>query len=271
MSFVSLPCRVCESHRWDFLFRKSGWNIVRCQNCGFVYTHPIPTREDLHRYYASGVKIDWRDEKNPELIEHFRPEQAKKDFCDMRKGKRRRGRIWVRQRRLVRWNRYLPQKGRFLDVGCAEGYLVIAAQKRKKWYCAGVDVQMHRMARGRLQYSDLPLCLGLADQLCFKEETFDIMTMTHLLEHTFDPLGTLLELFRVLRKEGVVVVTVPDVAHPIARLMGKNWRRVNPPVHLWYFSLETLVRIVEKAAFKVIYNERSLLRGHVTIIGRKSD
>ena len=97
------------------------------------------------------------------------------------------------------------------------------------------------------------------------------MTMTHLLEHTFDPLGTLLELFRVLRKEGVVVVTVPDVAHPIARLMGKNWRRVNPPVHLWYFSPQTLVRIVEKAAFKVIYNERSLLRGHVTIIGRKSD
>ena len=106
----------------------------------------------------------------------------------MRKIKSPRGRIWVRERRLIRWNKYLPQNGRFLDVGCAEGYMVIAAKKIGKWVCVGLDIQIQRMQYACFHYLDVPFFLGLADELCFKDEKFNIITMTHLLEHTFNPL-----------------------------------------------------------------------------------
>lgn len=269
MSLLDMPCRVCDRDSADFLFKKGGWNIVRCRNCGFIYVNPIPSRDDLDKYYASGIKIDWRKENGFKFIEDFRPEKVKKNFDKMRPIKGPRGRIWVRKQRLIRWNRYLPQKGRFLDVGCAEGYLVIAAKKIGKWSCSGVDIQMHRLRHGRLQNPEMPLCVGAADQLCFKDETFDIITMTHLLEHTFDPLYILFELSRILRKKGVLIVTVPNISHPFARLMGEKWRRINPPVHLWYFSPQTLTKLIEKTGLKVIHKEISLLRSNLTIFGKK--
>jgi len=269
LPLLNIPCRVCDRDSADFLFKKSGWNIVRCRNCGFIYVNPIPDRYDLYKYYSSGIKINWRKENGHKLIENFQPEKVKTDFDQMRPSKGPRGRIWVRKQRLVRWNRYLPQEGRFLDVGCAEGYLVMAAKKIGKWSCFGIDIQMNRLRYAHSYDPILPLCIGADDQLCFKDETFDIITMTHLLEHTFDPLNTLMELSRILRRKGVLVVTVPNVAHPLARLRGEQWRRINPPVHLWYFSPQTLTKLMEKTGLKVIHKEISLLRCNLTVFAKK--
>jgi len=179
-------------------------------------------------------------------------------------------RIWARKARLIRWNKYLPQEGRFLDVGCGYGHLIIAAKRRGKWDCSGVDIQMHKLTAARVLVPDATMYLAAVDLLGFKDETFDIVTMTHVLEHTFDPLNTLLELSRVLRANGVLVVTVPDAAHPFARLMGKEFRLVQPPIHLWYFSAQTLARLVERAGLKVIHRKRLPLRCHLTVFARKA-
>lgn len=269
MSFVHSPCRVCDRDNANFLFEKSGWTIVRCQNCGFIYTDPIPAKENLQRYYSSGIKIDWRKGKNLHIIEDFSVEKVKRKFTKIKPFKSPRGRIWIREMRLTRWNKYLPQVGRFLDVGCGQGHLLIAAKKRRKWDCIGVDIQIHMLRQARALDPNANIYVATADELCFKDETFDIITVTHLLEHTFDPLNTLRELSRALRKKGVLVVTVPNIAHPFARLRGKNWRRINPPGHLWYFSPQTLARLVEKANMEVVHEEKLLLRSNLTVFGRK--
>jgi ubiquinone/menaquinone biosynthesis C-methylase UbiE len=268
-SLVHLPCRVCDKDSSDFLYQKGGWTIVRCRNCGFVYTNPIPTKRGLERFYSSGIKVDWGNKQNVHLMKDFSSRSVKKKFMQMKPIKSPIGRIWVRQARLIRWNKYLPQGGRFLDVGCAQGHLVIAAKSRKKWDCMGVDIQTHKLRHARVLDPDATICSAAVDELGFKDETFDVVTMTHLLEHTFDPCSVLLELSRILRTNGVLVVTVPNVAHPVSRLMGKRWRRVNPPVHLWYFSPQTLERLVEKAGMKTIHMEVLFLRYAVTVFARK--
>jgi ubiquinone/menaquinone biosynthesis C-methylase UbiE len=268
MSLIPTPCKVCDADDADFLFEKSGWTIVRCRHCGFVYTNPIPTRKSLQEFYSSGIRVD-RKEKNPECIERFSAEAGRGKYSQMKRIKSPIGRIWVRKARLIRWNRYLPQNGRFLDVGCAQGHLVIAAKGMEKWDCSGVDIQMHKLRHARISDPDADVCLAAVDELSFKDKAFDIVTMTHVLEHMFDPLRTLLELSRIIRRKGVLVITVPNIGHTVARLLGKKWRSVNPPGHLWYFSPSTLERLVRKAGMEVIHNERLLLRCNMTVFARQ--
>lgn len=262
MSLVYLACRVCDRDSSDFLFEKSGWTIVRCRNCGFIYTNPIPTREDLQRYYSSRTGPTEKSSMRPGFL-------SLRQSILMKLIRSPRVRIWVRKARLIRWNKYLPQEGRLIDVGCAYGYLVLAAERMRKWACYGLDIQMHKLKYARSKYPYLSLYLGAVDELCFMDETFDIVIMTHVLEHTFDPLNTLLELSRILRTKGVLVVTVPDAAHPFARLMGKEFPLVQPPVHLWYFSAQTLARLLERTGMKVIHRRRLPLKCHLTVFAKK--
>ncbi|MHC4474155.1 MAG: class I SAM-dependent methyltransferase [Planctomycetota bacterium] len=264
MSNVHVSCKVCDTNSADFLFEKNGWDIVRCCNCGFVYTNPIPTREDVERYYSSGAKMRWGKAA-------FSVEKVSKDSHQLKTIKSPLGRIWVRQLRLIRWNKHLPQQGRFLDVGCAQGHLVLAAKRMAKWDCVGVDIQMHKLRHAHLVDPYANIILGAVDKLGFKAETFDIVTMTHVLEHTFDPVKTLLELYAVLRNNGVGVITVPNITHPYARLMGKRWPSIRPPGHLWFFSPETLERLVKKVGMEVIHKEVLVFRPNFTIIASKGE
>jgi SAM-dependent methyltransferase len=264
MPSVYVACKVCDRDDTDFLYNKNSWDIVRCRNCGFTYTNPIPSREDVEGFYSSGVKMT-------KGREEFSVNTTTKNAPKLKKIKSPLGRIWIRQLRLIRWNNYLPQNGRFLDVGCAQGHLVLAAKRTGKWDCIGVDIQMHKLKHARLMDLQVKVVIGAVGKLGFKPGAFDIITMTHVLEHTFDPLECLLELKTVMRNKGVGVITVPNVSHPYARLLGKRWQSVRPPGHLWYFSPQTLERLVNRAGMQVIHNDAQLLRPNVTVIvGSKS-
>ncbi|MEC4672765.1 MAG: class I SAM-dependent methyltransferase [Nitrospirota bacterium] len=158
--------------------------------------------------------------------------------------------------------------GRFLDIGCAEGDWGAAVQGNRQWDYLGLELQ-----KGLLTYAK-DRCLNVApgtlvDQK-FPNEEFSLVTMTHVLEHLYDPRGTLMEISRVLKPSGLVVIEVPDTSHPKSERKKKQGRWYGPPGHLWYFSQKTLHQFLNVLGFTPILSKRTMLKPYVWVIARKS-
>lgn len=93
--------------------------------------------------------------------------------------------------------------------------------------------------------------------------------MWHLLEHLYNPRQTLEEVFRILKKDGMLAIAVPDVDHLRSRCYGKNWKYFGPPGHLWYFSKTTLRNLLESIGYSIVFARRSITKMHVTMFSVK--
>lgn len=92
-----------------------------------------------------------------------------------------------------------------LDVGCAEGF--IAAKASELFGCSSVGVEMGGQACKRAtELTKVPVLSASADSLPFANNSFDVVTMTEVIEHLENPLQALAECWRVARK-GVIITT----------------------------------------------------------------
>ncbi len=94
-----------------------------------------------------------------------------------------------------------------LDVGCAEGF--IAAKATELFACSSVGVEMGVQACKRAtELTCVPVLSASADSLPFADSSFDVVTMTEVIEHLENPFQALAECWRVARK--AVIVTTQE-------------------------------------------------------------
>ena len=79
----------------------------------------------------------------------------------------------------------------------------------------------------------------------------DVATLWDVLEHTPDPKAVLVECRRALKPDGLLVVNYPDIGSLVARMMRRKWVFLIS-VHLYYFTLPTIGRMLELTGFHVI-------------------
>jgi SAM-dependent methyltransferase len=82
-------------------------------------------------------------------------------------------------------------------------------------------------------------------------ESFDVITMWHVLEHLPDPQATLAEAHRLLRPGGVLLIAVPNFGSLQARLTGPYWFHLDVPRHLFQFRSRDLVTLLERVGLSV--------------------
>lgn len=102
------------------------------------------------------------------------------------------------------------RRPRLVDVALGTGYYVRQAKASGAFAC-GVDISLHacRLARGKDEV--LPVCLGDAESLPFRDEVFDVAVCLQLLEHTPFPEKVVGEIARVLRKGGYLFLSAPNM------------------------------------------------------------
>lgn len=213
--------------------------IVKCRNCGLVYTNP-------HRQ-ASAILHDYEEVVDPLYLEE------------------REGRVLTFRRNLRPLEELMPpvQGRRLLDVGCHIGVFLEIAQERG-WDAWGVEPS-HWAAR-KAQSRGLRVIEGTLDDAHLAEESFDVITMWDVIEHLTDPLGELRESHRLLKKGGLICIHTMNIESPLARLMGPRWPWLME-MHLYYFSPRTLGEMLRKAGFTVVkmVNQGRFLRlGYLT-------
>lgn len=93
---------------------------------------------------------------------------------------------------------------------------------------------------------------GDAQALPFADQSMDFVNMSHVLEHTLDPIQALRELRRVLKPGGVAQVTVPNTNSWSARRYRAQWRALEVPRHLYHLTDDTVLRMLGKAELLVV-------------------
>jgi predicted SAM-dependent methyltransferase len=92
-----------------------------------------------------------------------------------------------------------------------------------------------------------------------KKEYFDIITMNHVLEHIDNPSETVKKINLLLKRNGVLIIGVPNTNSLAYTLFGKNWHQLDVPRHLFDYSDKNLKLLLKKNGFKIIktrYNSR---------------
>jgi 2-polyprenyl-3-methyl-5-hydroxy-6-metoxy-1,4-benzoquinol methylase len=238
---VVLACNVCRSDRIQIV--DSDFNFCRCDSCGYVFDSPRPSFAEINAFYSEAGKYDtWLNQE------------------------RARDMMW--KRRLKKLPCYRP-KGRLLDIGTGYGQFLHHA---RPFFAevTGTEVSESAVALAKEKYG-LSLRVGQVEDLDLRLESFDTITLFHVLEHVPDP-GKLVKVCHgLLREQGILVIAVPnDVLAWTSRIkkLGKqlglkSFQKFSPKlgisragtsreIHLSHFTPPVLRRLVENAGLSLI-------------------
>ena len=244
----SVPCNFCGTNDFKVIyapryeaakpeeilntFRSSGDEVlldqlVQCKNCGLQYLNPRLKADVVLEGYGAGT-----DEA----------------FISQAAGRER---TFAKSLKVI--EKFKQQHGRLLDVGTAGGSFLSEAQKAG-WDVAGCEPNRWLCDWGNKHYG-LKIVPGTIFNMGLPDASFDVVTLWDVLEHTPDPKSVLTECVRVLKPSGLLVVNYPDIHSSIARLMGRRWVFLLS-VHLYYFTNETLKKMLESVGFKQVARRR---------------
>lgn len=232
----NVSCCLCGNDNFNLylkvLVNKKFVYIVRCVNCGLTFQNPmLSDKERLELYAKDYFKHGYLDKKNQIGLYH------KATFF------------------LERLLRYCD-KGRLLDIGAASGAYVRAAID-KGWEAHGIELSPLAVTFAK-DYWKVDLIQGTLEEAHFQNNFFDAIILVHTLEHLPDPLKTLKGINRILKRTGMLYVSVPNIASYKAKKLGEKWSALKPAEHLFFLSPKTLKLLFKKAGFDIIRIDTSI-------------
>ena len=152
----------------------------------------------------------------------------------------------------------IPKCGRLLDIGCGDGDLIDRIARRVT-EIYGIDVSSERLdeAKKRLKGAKNIYLIehDVTKGLNFSDNFFEYITLVAVLEHLLYPDCFLEEVNRTLKKNGVLIIEVPNLCYikdVISLIFGKLPWAAQSPGHLHLFTLESLKRLLMDKGFKII-------------------
>lgn len=137
---------------------------------------------------------------------------------------------------------------RLLDLGCGNGEFLELAEACG-WRATGIDMDEQAVAIARER--NLDAHVGEVEQAVelFSGETWDVVTMAHVVEHLHDPGAAIEAAAKLLRPGGRLWLATPNPSSLAHELFGIDWFHLDPPRHLVLFSPRALVRLVGEHGF----------------------
>lgn len=153
----------------------------------------------------------------------------------------------------------LPIGSRVLEIGCGEG-LLLGELLKNNYLVYGIEPSQAAYKRILLRGSIEAKC-GYFPQQQFSEP-FDLIIMSHVLEHIENPEELLLNI-KKSAPNGYFMVTQTNYLGLIPRVLKENWYAWVPDQHFWHFSLTGLTKYLAKFGFvKVSHQFSSLVHPH---------
>ena len=215
----------------DYFLSQESFGLMKCARCNLVFTNPRPAKSELGCYYESD-----------QYLSHHASSWNFQAF------------VYRFLRRLNIRHKYrqvttFALKGRLLDVGSGTGEL-LRFFKQKGWDVTGIEpndsarnyaISQHDVSVFPESYlSSLPA------------NSFDVVSMWHVLEHVSDINERIRALSRVLKTEGVLVVALPNIDSWDANYYGSYWAALDVPRHLFHFSPGSFGDFSNRHGFKVV-------------------
>lgn len=250
------------------------WDVRRCEPCQTLWMDPEPLAEELPRLY-------------PDSYHTHGPPWDVLDGWQTRIGRARRalklqilatafgyglwsrsgwvraagvalGRIPHFRRRVGLDNVRLlgAPPGRLLDVGCANGSF-LRTMSRLGWQVEGIEPD--GAAAEQAIRAGLPVQVALLADCRLEPQSYDAVTLHHVLEHLPNPAAAVGQLADALRPGGRLISVSPNPECATARRFGRWWRGLEVPRHLVIPGRRGLLLIAERAGLeaRISYSART--------------
>jgi len=230
-NYTSLFIAPVQEHQKG-VFDLDSFPIVKCNQCDLIFVNPRISAEANNKYYEFSLPHD-----REFLDKHFFETYP------------------IHKNRLNRYikliNKY-KKTGRLLDVGCGNGYFLTRAS------ASGFQVEGQEISPLFINYcrNELGLIVHSEELVANNLETgsYDVITLFDVIEHVYQPDELLMECNRLLKSDGILVVTTHDAGNFLAKLYRDNWHMIYPIGHVYYFSQKTLRSLLHKAGFQEKYH-----------------
>jgi SAM-dependent methyltransferase len=268
-------CPICQKDERSILYEEmedelffcapGKWTLYGCTSCGAAYLDPRPTPETIglaySSYYTHGSQ---RPTILPQATNTKKMVSAilKNSYLNFRYGislaKTPKLPKWMFKivyftlpirSTLDRWVRHLKPPAahsRLLEVGCGNGYFLQIA-KLIGWHVTGIDVDSAAVENARKLGVDA--FESSVYHMPFENDTFDIVTMNHVIEHLHDPGAALAEILRILKPRGKLWIGTPNLNSKVHSSAGVRWIGLDPPRHLVMFDHHSLMLAFKRAGF----------------------
>ncbi len=223
-----------------------GTVIGKCESCGILKTFPSKKNKLF----------------NPFITKVQEYEKRKKEFET----------LFTPLTEAVENN--VKEGGMVLDVGCSSGIL-LSLLKRKGYEVWGIEPNKHAFLyakknlkknifnmtleqfivslRGsRRTSADVAISTGLLRSARNDRLPFDCIIYNHVLEHIEDINGEFVLIKKALKKDGTLIIGVPNTDNMIFKIRRKYWESLLPNEHIWHFNAKYLAQYLQKQKFEII-------------------
>lgn len=207
----------------DFSVSGESFSLLLNEEYQLLKTHPQPTLDKLGQYYEFEDYISHTDGKRTlfEKMYHFIKRKAIRDKVSL-------------------INSHHTVKGKILDVGAGTGDFLLEC-KNQNWEILGIEPndKAKGIAIGKgIKFGDT------IEKL--ESNSFDVITMWHVLEHVPDVEHQVAELKRLLKPTGTIIIAVPNFKSYDANHYKQFWAAYDVPRHLWHFSKTAIEKLFDK-------------------------
>ncbi len=232
--FVYVSCPACMSSNYKFEFEKRGFKFVLCKECETLFVNPRPSFEMLIDFYTNSSCFKfWNDE----VFAKSENARRKKIFTPRA----------LRVMQLCK--KYGVDSKLLLDVGAGFGTF---CEEIEKLNCFKKVVAIEPSA-------------GLA-KTCKRKGLFvvekaveeveglnaNVITNFELIEHLFSPREFIKSCYKLLSKDGLLIITTPNIKGFDLLLLRDKSNNVMPPNHINYFNIKSLSLLLEEGGFEIL-------------------
>jgi 2-polyprenyl-3-methyl-5-hydroxy-6-metoxy-1,4-benzoquinol methylase len=212
----------------DYSVSQETFELLHDEELDMLITHPQPSLEKLPSYYESVDYISHTD-GNKSLFEKMY--QFVKSIALKNKLK------------LINSQ---STKGRILDIGAGVGDFLSVA-KNDGWQTIGIEPS--EKAKAIAINKGVSFVENLSE---LESNSFDVITMWHVLEHVPDLENQIKELKRLIKPSGTVIIAVPNFKSYDASHYGIFWAAYDIPIHLWHFSKTAIQKLFAKEKLELV-------------------
>lgn len=218
-------------HAIDYTVSKNTFEIVQCESCHLRFTNPRPAANQAGKYYQSEDYISHSNTQKGlvnQLYHYVRNITLKQKTN------------WI--------DAYKIGDKKVLDIGCGNGHFLKACQE-KGWNVQGMELDPETAKRAsELLKQDIHPSIKNINQ----NESFDLITMWHVLEHVYE-IKDYFEFFKQhLSPKGKLLFALPNHLSYDAEVFQQYWAAYDVPRHIYHFNPNTLAFLAKQHGFQLI-------------------
>ncbi len=219
----------------DLMFNKhKRYDYHKCSTCSLVFQFPFPSADEISSFYPDSYEI-YEERSRLKRISAIRKSILKKHY-----GYAHLKTFWLTDSlcfiaKLFSGNFEIPfvKNGKVLDVGCGNGRY-LDGMKKLGWNVKGVEFNESAVAVCNL--SQLDVHHGDLASAKLPNNTFDVINVSHVIEHVPNTKEFFAELARILKKNGTLIIKTPNSEALGRAWLGTNWYANDTPRHLFLFA-----------------------------------